>query len=152
MRNALFAAVAAAATAACATQAPYQQRTNTDRYGYSEMQLEGNRVRVTYSGDTMTRAETVEAYLLYRSAEATLERGFDYFVIVDHDANENSRYEPTGVRPRFGGVTYREISSHDATAELVMFEGATAPPIPNIYNAHEIVANLRPRVIIGDTQ
>lgn len=144
MRNLLFAAVAAAAAAACATQAPYQERTNTDRYGYSEMQLEGNRVRITYSGDTMTRAETVEAYLLLRSAEATLERGYDFFVIVAHDANENSRYEATGIRPRLGGVTYREISSHNATAEIVMFEGETAPPIPHVYNAHEVAANLGP--------
>lgn len=134
-------------TAACATQAPYQQRSNDDRYGYAETLVQPNRLRVTYNGDTLTPRETVETYLLYRSAEATLQHGFDYFVIVSHDIDETTRFESTGVRPRIGGVSYREISSHDAIADIVMFQGDTPPPIANIYDARAVQQSLEDRVV-----
>lgn len=142
----LIVAAAAALAAACATQSPYQARSEDSRYGYAELQVQPNRVRISYNGDTLTPRETVETYLLYRAAEATLERGFDYFVIVAHDADENTRYEAMGGRPRFG-VTYREISNHTAMAEIVMFEGDQAPPLANVYDARAVRQTLESRVI-----
>jgi hypothetical protein len=138
-------AAAAALAAACASQAPaYQSRMDGGRYGYAEMLVQPNRIRISYNGDTLTPRETVETYLLYRAAETTLERGFDYFVIVAHDVDENSRIESMGARPRIGGVTYREISSHNAMAEILMFE--TAPPLANVYDARAVQQSLAARV------
>jgi hypothetical protein len=134
-------------TAACATEAPYQQRSNDDRYGYAETLVQPNRLRVSYNGDTLTPRETVEDYLLYRSAEATLQHGFDYFVIVEHDVEENARFESTGVRARMGGVSYREVSTHNAMADIVMFQGNTPPPIANVYDARAVQHSLEARVI-----
>ena len=72
MRILIMAAAAALATA-CATQAPPTNHAiEGGRYGYAEMQLQPNRVRVSYNGDTLTPRETVETYLLYRAAETTL--------------------------------------------------------------------------------
>jgi hypothetical protein len=142
MRKFILAAAAGLLTAACATQAPYQQRSEDARYGYAEMQVQPNRVRISYNGDTLTPREMVETYLLYRAAEATLERGYDYFIITAHAADENVRYEATGVRPRLGGVTYHEISNHSAAAEIIMFEGDLPPPLANVYDARAVQQNL----------
>jgi len=142
----LILAVLAGLAAGCATQPTYQARSEDSRYGYAEMLVQPNRIRVSYNGDTMTPRETVETYLLYRAAETTLEHGFDYFAIVAHDADEDSRVEMMG-RPRFGGISYREISNHTAMAEIVMFQGDEAPPIANIYDARQVQQSLQSRII-----
>ena len=151
MRILILAALAGLA-AGCAAQSSYQARSENGRYGYAEVQVQPNRVRISYNGDTLTPRETVETYLLYRAAEATLERGFDYFVIVAHDTDENTRYESMGVRPRLGGVTYREVSNHTAMAEIVMFEGGEAPPLANVYDAQAVRQSLASRVVTGVSQ
>ena len=143
----LIMAAAAALAAACASQAPvYESRADGSRYGYAEMLVQPNRLRISYNGDTMTPRETVETYLLYRAAESTLEHGFDYFVIVAHDASENARYETLGARPRLGSVSVREISNHTAMAEIIMFEGDEPPPIANVYDAREVTGALESRI------
>lgn len=147
MRILIMAAAAALATA-CASQTPvYESRSDGSRYGYAEMLVQPNRLRISYNGDTLTPRETVETYLLYRAAESTLERGFDYFAIAAHDARENSRYETIGGRPRFGGVTVRQISNHTAMAEIIMFEGEAPPPVANVYDAREVVQTLDTRIL-----
>lgn len=148
MRNLLLVAAAAAALAACAsTGGAYQERSADNRYGYAETQLEPNRVRVTYAGDTVTSRETVETYLLYRAAETTLLRGYDYFLIVAHGANEDTRYQALGAGPRFGGVSIHEISSHNAGMDIVMFEGARPPALANAYDARAVVESLEARIV-----
>lgn len=79
--------------AACTTATPYQplSERSTARGGYSEQQVEANRFRVTFSGNSMTSRETVERYLLYRAAELTRERGYDWFVMADRDTERRSR-------------------------------------------------------------
>ena len=71
--------LAAAATAAvvlggCATATPYQplQPGWTASGGFSERQIEPNRWQVSFSGNSLTSRQTVETYLLFRSAELTL--------------------------------------------------------------------------------
>lgn len=147
MRILIMAAAAALATA-CATQAPtYQARTDDSRYGYAEMQIEPNRVRVTYNGDTLMPRETVETYLLYRAAETTTQRGFDYFIIVSADIDENVEYRSTaGARPLLTGATFREVSRHNATADILMFEGDKPPSIANAYDARAVQQALEDRV------
>src|SRR5438128_987810 len=92
------AAVAALTLSACATATPYQplQRGSAVSGGYSEQQLEPNRWRVTFSGNSLTDRRTVENYLLYRSAELTLSQGFDWFTTIDRqtDANTQLYYDP----------------------------------------------------------
>src|SRR4051812_49553815 len=68
--------------------------------GYAERQIEANRFRVTFVGNTMTSRETVETYLLYRAAELTQQQGFDWFVTADRETN---RHTNTYVEPGFGG-------------------------------------------------
>jgi hypothetical protein len=143
MRIFIIAAAAALASACASQTAIYRSRDDGGRYGYAEMQLEPNRLRVSYNGDTLTSRETVDTYLLYRAAEATLERGFDFFVIVAHDIDETSRYDAlAGGRPRLAGASFREVTSHTAMADIIMFEGEAPPPLANVFNARAVKQSL----------
>lgn len=83
---ALAAALASsAALAGCMTATPYQPATNSSRLGFSDEQIESNRFRVSFAGNSLTARETVERYLLYRAAELTVQNGFDHFVLVTRD-------------------------------------------------------------------
>lgn len=74
-----------AALAGCMTATPYQPATASSRMGYWDEQIESNRFRVSFAGNSLTARETVERYLLYRAAELTVQRGFDHFVLVTRD-------------------------------------------------------------------
>ena len=50
--------------------------------GYSELQLEENKFRVSYDGNAGVPIETAADYVLLRSAEVTLENGYSYFAVV----------------------------------------------------------------------
>lgn len=146
-------AAAASLLAACASQTAYQARSEDNRYGYAETQLEPNRVRISFNGNTMTDRETVDTFLLYRAAESTLEHGYDYFVVLNHNVAENSRYESTGAaRPRFGGVSYREVSNYNAVADIAMFHGRKPPLLADAYDARAIQVNLQGRVMHAGAQ
>jgi hypothetical protein len=91
---ALFAALAlSAALASCATPTPYQPniRGQATAGGFSELRVEPNRFRVTFSGNSLTSRETVEGYLLFRAAELTLQNGDDWFEIVDRQTDRKTR-------------------------------------------------------------
>ncbi len=104
-RVALLAAVAAGSLAlsACMTATPYQPATGsgTARAGYSDEQIESNRFRVSFAGNSLTARETVERYLLYRAAELTLQQGFDHFILVDRDTEKKTNIyrEPSAWGP-----------------------------------------------------
>ena len=91
---AILASIALAGlVAACTTATPYQPNIAGQKVsgGFSEMRVEENRYRVTFSGNSLTSRQTVEGYLLYRAAELTVEQGFDWFAIVDRNTDVDRR-------------------------------------------------------------
>lgn len=77
---------------ACATPTPYQPAAaGRHAAGFSEIRIEPNRFRVTFSGNSLTSRETVEGYLLYRAAELTVAQGYDTFTVVDRKTDKSSR-------------------------------------------------------------
>jgi hypothetical protein len=88
--------VAAALTlTACETATPYQPisaRTANTSGGFSEQQIEANRWRVAFAGNSLTSRQTVERYLLFRSAQLTLNQGFDWFQAVDRHTEQQTNY------------------------------------------------------------
>lgn len=95
------------ALGACATATPYQPNLpgQAASGGFSEVKLEPDRYRVTFSGNSLTSRETVEGYLLYRAAELTLAQGYDTFTIVDRHTDRDTRtyVEPDPLyRPWYG--------------------------------------------------
>jgi hypothetical protein len=77
--------------AACVTATPYQPAPPRG-FGYSEERLDQNKYRVTFRGNSLTKRETVEDYLLYRAAELTLQNGYSHFLIIGRDTEAKTRY------------------------------------------------------------
>jgi hypothetical protein len=155
--------------AACATATPYQA-ASTDRYGFQEQQIETNRVRITFRGNSLTDRDTVETYLLFRAAEITLAGGKDYFIVANRDTEEHTRLQGFGssrsrfafdywyFSPRRGwspwydpfwdeSTSYREVTRYEAVAEIAMFTGAKPQNDANAFDAREVQANLQGRIV-----
>jgi hypothetical protein len=158
---------------ACATQTAYAPRDQSG-YGFAETRIEPNRFRVSFSGNSMTSQETVEKYMLYRSAELTLQQGFDWFEVVDRDTASKSHVVGTGpyygpwgpgfypspfhyryYHPTYGwypwydpfwnDMTYQEITRYQAEAEIFMGKGKKSDS-PRAYDARQVQANLGPQI------
>lgn len=110
--------------AACATTTPYQEASKPGGYdGYSQTMIENDRARVTFGGNALTDRDTVENYLLYRSAELAKERGYDHFTLGERDTETKTHLQSTGrmglydsyfnysfYRPRFGWSDFHRYS------------------------------------------
>src|SRR5271156_7192559 len=82
--------------APCQTPPPYQPAVTPNGDCYSTQQIESNRFRVSFKGNSLTNRQTVDTYMLYRAAEVTLQNGSDYFVVVNKDVDKNTAYENYG--------------------------------------------------------
>lgn len=82
-----LATIAVLAIAGCAHPTPYQPQSASSSHstGYSDERLSADRFRVSFRGNSLTSRETVEAYLLYRAAELTVEQGYDWFSVIDRE-------------------------------------------------------------------
>lgn len=79
------------ALASCVTSGLYQRAdVRAGQAGYAETRLSDTAWRVEFVGDDFTSRETVETYLLYRSAELTAENGYDWFASSVADVSEES--------------------------------------------------------------
>ncbi|WP_326524553.1 CC0125/CC1285 family lipoprotein [Sphingomonas sp.] len=108
--RALIAAALAGATllAACAGPTPYRPAMGSgfSRTGFMDQQVERDRFRVAFAGNSYTSRETVERYLLFRAAEVTLQSGNDYFVMADRDTDKQTRtYTTPGWSRPYGGFS-----------------------------------------------
>jgi hypothetical protein len=172
----LLACPALLALAACETATPYQpqMRGNQVSGGYSDQQIEANRFRVAFRGNSMTSRETVERYLLFRAAELTVQNGFDWFEMADRQTERKSNtyvdrpfgpgpwgyWGPTwGYGGRFGWRTWdpwwgdpfwdstidvRTVDRYEATAEIITGHG----PKPNerAFDARDVISRLGPTI------
>lgn len=93
---------------ACATATPYQPSTSVNaRNGFSEMKIEDDRIRISFDGNSLTKRDTVETYLLYRAAELTKQNGYDYFTLADRSTDKDTRIVTTGFQdPYYGFFNY----------------------------------------------
>lgn len=148
------------ALAGCAANpTPYQPAANG--YGFSDQQIEGDRFRVTFAGNSATSLDTVRNYMLYRAAEVTVESGHDYFVVVDQNTQSSTTYRGTGSVPfGFGtgfrnnagfGVGFSSFSAYPddsftSWADIVVGSGAK-PSDLNAYDAHDVLRQLDPAVV-----
>jgi hypothetical protein len=80
--------------AGCETATPYQPlgAHNAEASGgFSEQQLDATHWRVSFAGNELTSRDTVERYLLYRSAEVTLANGGAWFAATDRQTDKKVR-------------------------------------------------------------
>jgi len=177
IKGLVLAAAAAASLAACATPTPYQPvGTSGSAGGFAEQRLTENRFRVSFQGNSLTKRDTVENYLLFRAAELTELQGYDWFRLADRTTERDRRtyvdrdpfgygrmwypnwYYPGRGYNRWsmwgpGSAFYRSdfdvstVDRYQATAEIVMGKG----PPPNddrVFNAREVMTNLRPIIVL----
>ena len=152
---------------ACATSTPYTA-AEKGGYGFSEQKIENSRYRITFRGNSSTPRETVENYLLYRAAELTRQKGYDYFVVVTDDTEKTTTYRTTPGSPFYGphyygygrafpyygygwrwsdldGPEIRTSTRYSAIAYIKMYKG-TKPDAPAAYDAQQVLENLRPLI------
>lgn len=132
--------------------------------GFSEQQLEANRFRVTFTGNSLTPRDRVENYLLFRAAEITLQSGHDYFVVVDLQTDASTTYRTSfDGRPDYG--YYRRhryypppyygsgfastdaFTSYTAYAVIVVFSGQKPTTDVKAFDARDLVQNLGPQIV-----
>lgn len=83
--------VAGLLTSACATQTPYRPAEKRGAEGYTETKLTDKRYRITFTGNSVTPAETVKDFALLRAAELTLQEGYDWFALADRSTDTKVR-------------------------------------------------------------
>lgn len=145
----------------CAKPTPYQPASGG--FGYADQQIEQNRWRVSFSGNSVTPRDTVQNYLLYRAAQLTRETGNDHFTIVDQSLERSTYYHGTGFGPvggwrydddwvgGFGTTTYSAypIDSYTAFADIVV-AGGPKPEDVNAYDAADVLKRLTPTVTLPE--
>jgi hypothetical protein len=147
------------AVGGCAAPTPYGPAA--DGYGYAEQQLESNRYRVAFAGNSVTPRDVVQNYLLYRAAEVTLEKGHDYFTLVNQDVERSTVYHGSGFNDfasgpgfgsrrafglGFGNYTAYPIDSYTGFADIVMGDGEKPAGEVNAYDARDVLRQLGPRI------
>lgn len=164
MKRLTFGLIAASALAlsACASLAPYGPQQFARGQGFSEQQIETNRFRVTYNG--VGAPGPVADRALYRAAQLTVERGYDWFEVTQRwiDGRPDSA---GGVRPsvsigagsgRYGGWSTSGVGvglgldlsgpqPTSTTLEIVMGRGAK-PDRPDAYDARRVQDMIRNRL------
>jgi hypothetical protein len=75
----------------CAT--PYQPKGSSG--GYSNMGLGNDQFKISFKGNVYTDSDTVYDYFLRRCAEVTVEKGFDYFVLMDNNVSSETNVHTT---------------------------------------------------------
>ncbi len=165
VRHGLILMMALVITACATGPSPYQRATGQSGFGYREQSLETDRFRVTYRGDSLTDRETVENYLLYRSAELTVERGGDYFIVERQQTEREERVYSTATVPRYPGFyysvyggywhrnrlyhmdTYRLVERYEASAVIKIYSGEVPRNDVSAYDARDVLRTLETLVL-----
>ncbi len=158
---------------ACASTSPYRPASGDNGSGYRDQKLTGDRWRVEFQMRSANRSKAMD-FALLRSAELTLQKGFDWFDVVDRvtevdrgdggsrsgvSIGQSRGYERScgvlGCSSRPSTVTQVGVgigtggdsaSKVVSIVEIVMGKGVK-PESRNIYDARELADTLRERLI-----
>lgn len=161
LRTTAVAAACVFILAGCQTATTYHPSTEPGAAGYSDEQLAGNRYRVTFTGNSATRREMVENYLLLRSAEVTLKAGYRFFLFDTRDTKTKTTYHsdfagwpgwpgygwywhswPYGPERQFDSFP---VTRYEAYAEIVLLTDDQAKSEPRAVNAQEVLDHIGPQ-------
>jgi hypothetical protein len=148
--------------AGCAVEPPYFGPISPDHpTGYTDQQIDQNRFRVSYKGNSQTPRETVENFLLLRAAQVAQQGGYPAFLFDTRDTKTKTSYFSTFAGwPGWGGFgrygwyrsgapfdadsEVRPITRYEAYAEIVLLTQAQAEKEPRALNAQSVIAHLGP--------
>lgn len=164
--RAFLALALAAGLSGCAAQpTPYQPQNGGT--GYAEQQIDANTWRVQFAGNFDTPRQTVENYLLYRSAEIMLFGGFDRFIVLEKEVERTVEYRSFGYDPHHFGLglhhhhhghfhhphhfhlapDYYRLTSYTAYATIRTYRGGAAPEGLQVYDARQVIQQLGPTIV-----
>jgi hypothetical protein len=167
----LLGALGFLALTACSTPTPYAPKQPGSYTGYTDQKLDETRYRVTFTGNSVTPRETVEDYLLLRSAEVTLQSGYRYFVFDTRDTEAKTSYrsdfmgwpgwrgrgfwyrhtwpyyDPFFDGPPYDSVDTVPITRYQAYAEIVMLTPDQAKKDPRALDARDVVDHIGARAV-----
>lgn len=129
---------------ACATS--YQPQGYSG--GYTDMKLGKDIYQVSFKGNGYTGSDRVNRFFLRRCAELTQQQGYEYFALVNQEAEANQQitgtnYNGTATSNYGGGYNYSgtmnttTITRHGRTGVIKLFKEGTQPPVA--YEAKEIL-------------
>jgi hypothetical protein len=164
MRVLHFPVLAAALTllAACQVPATYHPREREGGTGYTDTQLSSNRYRVSFTGNSSTKREVVENYLLLHAAEVTLKAGYHAFLFDTRDTEASTTYHSDFVGwPGYGGYWHSwpfdpfgdmhtrsyPVTRYEAYAEIVLLSAEQAKAEPRAIVAQEVLDHLGKQVV-----
>ena len=153
----------------CATTSPYQPVISRG-FGYSETPLNDLQYRIDFKGWDMNQGKAVN-YAMLRAAEFTLEKGYDWFEVIDRTSDSTkSRISSgagisiahhrtieqncgiTGCRSRMSnphsgiGMGFdlggKDLSEAEVLLEIKMGKGVK-PDLNRVYSAAELLNNMR---------
>lgn len=146
---------------ACTTTA-YQSKDANG--GYSERKLEENVYFVTFSGNSNTSRDAVYRSWLYRCADITTQRGYDWFVVLGQQAQsskaaderidvadlDSSKWSRTAGGYRAPIYIYSggggSVRSYSASAVIRLRRGDIEPGMKMAYVARDVMRDLGPEV------
>lgn len=138
----------------CGCATPYQKLGK--RGGYSDEKINEHVYRVTFQGNTRTKDELVYKYFLKRSAELTLEKGFNYFIIIDtEDKSKTATVAQEGTPKNQKKITtiaysgdidympteYKHITKHILEGKIALFKEGEEPI--DAFNAQDVLKSVR---------
>jgi len=147
--------------AACTSPTPY--RAATGDTGYRDQQIETNRFRVSFAGNSATPLNRVQDYALYRAAELTVANGYDYFKVASRstDTRGGAVGGPSigvgvggGTGGGGGGVGIGLSSilgggypqGSTVSMDIVMFRGEKPAADQSAYDARQVLKRLAPTI------
>lgn len=155
-----LAALTALMLAACARPTAYQPATHPGSIGYAEQEIGADQYRISFAGNGLTTRKTVDLYLLYRAAELTQEKGFDYFIVgkrqdfIDPQgiggrqsqisfARRQELLIGSGIRARFGEEV---VDQYGAEIDILMQKGEK-PASANVHRAVDVIERSKKAII-----
>ncbi|MEM8951241.1 MAG: hypothetical protein AAGA21_02145 [Pseudomonadota bacterium] len=141
------------ALAACAKPTPYVAAADAGGFGYTQEETGQDQYLISFNGNGITTRKTVDLYLLYRAAELTEDKGFDYFIVGDRQeyidpqglagrqsqisfARRQELLIGSGIRSRFGEEI---VDQYGAEIEILMQRGEM-PRSANVHRAVDVLA------------
>ena len=123
--------------AGCAS--PYKNQKGISFFGgYRDEEVSPGIYKVTFNGNGYTSLDRVRLCVMYRCAELTLERGYDYYAELD-EPQIRSTLPTLFISP---GGTMGTPSAHTQVAIIQMLKGTKPVDIPQAKNAKEVKAEI----------
>ena len=159
MKHYILLGFAALTLGACAsTSTGYGPAQSAAGYGYKNTQIQQDRFRVSYTGDSVTQARDL---VLLRAAEVTLGEGYSHFKVINGGTSGNGPAPniASNVGVGFGNFGRRNSSRVNlglgvndlgralegtkVTESIEIITQNTGASDPNVYDAQSVVNNLR---------